>query len=174
MENIDNLIKKAQNGDKDAMDEILHLYSSFVKNIVKYYSMFLNRDDREDLYIEGLIGLQRAVLSYKKTKAKRFDDFAYISVKNAILDYLRRRKRLIETSVSFRKDVEDFKEELILFKEDVEEFKSRLSQFEQNVLDLYMKGYKIRDIAERLGKSYKSVDNAIQRIKKHLREFFLS
>ncbi len=174
MKNIETLISKAQGGDRDAMDEILHHYSPFVKDIIRYYSMFLNRDDREDLYIEGLIGLQRAVMSYKKSKAKRFEDFSYVSVKNAIFDYLRRRKRLIKSSLSFYRGTEDFKEELILFKEDVADFKEKLSPLEQSVLELYMQGYKISDIAEKLGKKYKSIDNALQRIKRRLRELFLS
>ncbi len=173
MESIDTIIKSAQHGDRDAMDRILHLYSNFVKDIVRYYSMFLSREDREDLYMEGLIGLQRAVLNYNKSKAKRFEDFAYISVKNAIFDYLRKRRRYIKnTDYKVRESSEDFKEELILFKEDIESFKEKLSPYEKKVLDLYLKGYKIADIAKAVEKNYKSVDNALQRIKKHLREFF--
>ncbi len=173
MENIEKFIKKAQEGDREAMDIILHSYSLFVKNIVRYYSMFLNRDDREDLYIEGLIGLQRSVLNYREAKSRRFDDFAYVSVKNAILDYLRKRKRSLQTSLSFRNDADDFKEELLLFKEDIEEFEKKLSSFERAVLELYMQGYRIKEISKRLNKNYKSIDNALQRVKRHLKEFFI-
>ncbi len=173
MENTEELIPKAQKGDRDALNSLLHKYSQFVKDIVRYYSMALSKEDREDLYIEGLIGLQRAVLGFKPEKGKRFEDFAYISVKNAIFDYLRKRKRAANVAVPSSYGGEDsLWEDLILFKEDIENFKETLTELEKKVLEQYLKGYKIGEIAKRLNIPYKSADNALQRIKKHLREYF--
>ena len=173
MENTNELILKAQKGDREALDLLLHKYSQFVKDIVRYYSMALSKEDREDLYIEGLIGLQRAVSGFKPEKGKRFEDFAYISVKNAIFDYLRKKKRASTVVIPSSYGGDDsLWEDLILFKEDIENFKKNLTELEQSVLEEYLKGYKIREIAERLDVPYKSVDNALQRIKKRLREYF--
>ncbi len=172
MENIEELIKKAQDGDREAMNVLLHRYSQFVKDIVRYYSMALTREDREDLYIEGLIGLQRAVYGFDTSKKKRFEDLAYISVKNAIFDYLRKKKRISNAPIPPYKGEDFLWEDLILFKEDIENFKGTLTNLEKKVLDEYLMGYKIGEIAKRLNISYKSVDNALQRIKKRLKEYF--
>ncbi len=168
--NINELIRKAQKGDRDAMNEILHIYSSFVKKIVRYHSIVLNREDREDLFIDGLMGLYRAVNNFDFDKGKNFDDFAYVSVKNAVLDYLRKRKEVRTVSFDFTSFTVDGGEESILLKQDLESFAKRLSLFEKDVFLLFIKGYRIRDISNKLGRSYKSVDNALQRIKKRLRK----
>ncbi len=174
MESVESLIKKAQSGDRNALDELLHRYSQFVKDIVRYYAMPLSKEDKEDLYIEGLIGLQRAVLAFDPKKGKHFEDFAYISVKNAIFDYLRKKKRAESVQIPARISEDLLWEDLVLFKEDIEEFKKSLSLLERGVLEEYLKGYKIKDIANNLNIDYKSVDNALQRVKKRLRDYFLA
>lgn len=168
--NINELIRKAQKGDRDAMNEVLHIYSPFVKKIVRYYSIILNREDREDLFIDGLMGLYRAVNNFDFNKGRNFDDFAYVSVKNAVLDYLRKRKEVCTVPFDFTSFTVDGEEESILLKQDLESFAKRLSLFEKDVFLLFIKGYKIRDISNKLDRSYKSVDNALQRIKKRLKK----
>jgi len=175
--NINALISKAQKGDREAMDKILHLYTPFVKKIVRYYSIVLSREDKEDLFIEGLMGLYRSVNSFNSGKKKRFEDFAYISVKNAIFDYLRRRKsKGVDTMFPsfYFPSGSDIEEESILLKQDLEELSKELSSFERDVFSLFVKGYKIKEIADKLGKPYKSIDNALQRIKRHLRSYYFS
>jgi RNA polymerase sporulation-specific sigma factor len=166
------LIKKAQLGDRDALSEILYLFSPFVKDVVRYYAMMLSREDREDLYIEGLIGLQRAIMAFNADKGKRFEDLAYISVKNAIFDYLRKRNRKAKLP-TVNNGGESSWEDLILFKDDIEEFTKQLSSLEEKVFRLYLKGYSNSEIADKLGITYKSVDNALQRIKKRLKKYFV-
>jgi len=168
--NINKLIRKAQKGNRDAMNEVLHIYSPFVKKIVRYYSIILNREDREDLFIDGLMGLYRAVNSFDFKKGKNFDDFAYVSVKNAALDYLRKRREVRTVPLDFTSVAVDNEEESILLKQDMENFAKKLSSFEKDVFLLFIKGHKIRDISSKLDRSYKSVDNALQRIKKRLKE----
>ncbi len=170
-EEVTALIKKAQSGDKDALSTLLYKFSPFVKDIVRYYAMMLSREDREDLYIEGLIGLQRAIMAFDVGKKRRFEDLAYISVKNAIYDYLRKRNRKAKLP-TVRKDDDVLWEDLILFKDDIEKFSIMLSDLEAKVFRMYLKGYSNREIADKLGIAYKSVDNALQRIKKRLRAFF--
>ena len=152
------------------MNEVLHIYSPFVKKIVRYYSIILNREDREDLFIDGLMGLYRAVNSFDFKKGKNFDDFAYVSVKNAALDYLRKRREVRTVPLDFTSVAVDNEEESILLKQDMENFAKKLSSFEKDVFLLFIKGHKIRDISSKLDRSYKSVDNALQRIKKRLKE----
>lgn len=170
-EEVTALIKKAQSGDKDALSTLLYKFSPFVKDIVRYYAMMLSREDREDLYIEGLIGLQRAIMAFNAGRKRRFEDLAYISVKNAIYDYLRKRNRKVKLP-TVRKDDDVLWEDLILFKDDIEKFSRMLSDLEKKVFRMYLKGYSNREIADKLGITYKSVDNALQRIKKRLRTFF--
>lgn len=172
--NINDLIEKAKKGDRDAMDKILHLYTPFVKKIVRYYSIILTREDREDLFIEGMMGLYRAVNNFNPDRKKRFEDLAYISVKNAVFDYLRKMKTHnahlpLDYSLST-----DIGEESILLKQDLEEFSKKLSPTEKDVFSLFIKGYGIKEIANKLGRSYKSVDNALQRIKRRLRNSYFS
>ncbi len=172
--NINDLIEKAQKGDREAMDKILHLYTPFVKKIVRYYSIILTKEDREDLFIEGMMGLYRAVNNFNTDRKKRFEDFAYISVKNAVFDYLRKIKaqnRTIPVNYPLNTDIG---EESILLKQDLEEFSKKLSPIEKDVFSLFIKGYGIKEIADKLGKSYKSIDNALQRIKRRLRKYYFS
>ena len=169
-EEVADLIKKAQSGDKDALSMLLYKFSPFVKDIVRYYAMMLSREDKEDLYIEGLIGLQRAIMAFDVGKKRRFEDLAYISVKNAIYDYLRKKNRKVKLPTIREEDA--LWEDLILFKDDIEKFSRVLSDLEKKVFRMYLKGYTNREIADKLGITYKSVDNALQRIKKRLRAFF--
>ena len=171
-EEVTDLIKKAQSGDKDALSMLLYKFSPFVKDIVRYYAMMLSREDREDLYIEGLIGLQRAIMAFDVGKKRRFEDLAYISVKNAIYDYLRKKNRKVKLP-TIMEDGDALWEDLILFKDDIEKFSRMLSDLERKVFRMYLKGYSNREIADKLGITYKSVDNAMQRIKKRLHAFFV-
>jgi RNA polymerase sporulation-specific sigma factor len=167
------LIKRAKNGDKEAINELMYMYSPFVKKIVRYYGIVLNREDKEDIFIEGLLALQRAILSFDQEKGKSFEDFAFIAVRNTVLDFLRKRKSDLKVTYGEieRSDEHDF-ESFVFLKDEIEDFKKRLSLFEKEVFKLWLEGHGIRDISLRLGKPYKSVDNAIQRIKKRFKEYF--
>jgi RNA polymerase sporulation-specific sigma factor len=169
------LIKKAQNGDKEAINDIMYLYSSFVKKIVRYYGIVLNREDKEDLYIEGLLALQRAVLFFDPDKGDNFDDLAFIVVRNTILDFLKKRKNKprVTSGEILKGDEQDF-ENFLFIKERLSEFSKKISPFEREVLKFWLGGYGIGEIAQMLGKSYKSIDNAIQRIKKRFKTLFVN
>jgi RNA polymerase sporulation-specific sigma factor len=167
------LIEKAKNGDEDAINELMYLYSPFVKKIVRYYGIVLNKEDKEDIFIEGLLALQRAILSFDQEKGKSFEDFAFIAVRNTVLDFLKKRKNDLKVTYGeiVKSDEHDF-ENFLFLKEEIEEFAKKLSPFEKEVFRLWLEGYRIRDISLRIGKPYKSIDNAVQRIKKRLRESF--
>jgi RNA polymerase sporulation-specific sigma factor len=170
------LINNAKRGNKDAINEIMYIYSPFVKKIVRYYGIVLNREDKEDLFIEGLLALQRSILSFDALKNNRFDDFAFIAVKNTVLDFLRKKKK-IDSNITYGEIVEtdqhDF-EQFLFLKDEIDEFSKKLSSFEKEVLKVWLQGYGVREIAQRLDKPYKSIDNALQRIKKHFKQFFFS
>ncbi len=163
------LVEKARRGDKDAQNDILETYAPFVKKIVRYYGILLNREDREDLFIEGLLALIRSINSYNQHKGN-FDDLTFIAIRNAILDYMRKRRteKPLEEYYEDKFDIEEY----ITLKTEIEEFEQALTPMEKQVFALYLEGRKIGEIAEFIGKSYKSVDNAMQRIKKRASEFF--
>lgn len=173
MENLDkviySLVKKSKEGDKKALNELLHLYSPFVKRVVRYYSILLNKEDREDLFVEGLMALMRSVNSYDRKKGS-FNDFAFITIRNAIFDYKRSKRTYLELTqvVEQNFDIED----AVLLKGEIEEFSKILTSLEKSVFELYLKGYRISEIAKKLDKSYKSVDNSLQRIKKRLKQCY--
>jgi len=162
------LILKVKKGDKSSITKLIEVYIPFVKRIVRYYGMFVGRDEREDLFIEGLLSILRVVSIYDEKKGN-FNDLAFVAVRNAIFDALERRKKAVSGNhvPAGETDIED----VMIIKEEIEDFAKLLTSFEREVFELYLQGYKIREISERLNKNYKSIDNAMQRIKKRAKIF---
>lgn len=168
-DDIKKLIEKAKKGDKDAQEKILENYASLVKKIVRYYGIFLSREDREDLFIEGLLALVRSINAYDESKGN-FEDLAFITIRNTIFDYLKTKhsEKPFDDAYEDKFDIEEY----VALKASIKDFQETLSPLEKRVFDLYMEGRKISEIAEITGRSYKSCDNAMQRIKKRARDFF--
>ena len=153
---------------------------------------FLVGGDEEDLIQEGMIGLFKAVTSYQKGKNTSFSTFAYICVQRQIyttITAFNRKKHIpLNTAVSLseQKKQEDelaldeiletpekTPEELMLRKEELNDYHrildQNLSKFEKQVMDHYLNGENYTMIAKKLGKSDKSIDNAIQRIRRKIK-----
>ncbi len=186
------LVKAAQSGDQGASAELVRKYRSLVR--CKARSYFLAGGDREDVIQEGLIGLFKAIRDYDPSRQASFRSFAELCVTRqmitAIKTATRRKHAPLNSYVSLsRPAVSDEEGERLL--SDIlaarevcdpaeivisawegdfirKGFREALSGFEAQVLRLYVEGRSYQEIAERLGRHSKSVDNALQRIKRKM------
>lgn len=172
------LIKRIKSGDEIAKSDLYYMYKSLVSSIARKY--YLIGGDIEDLIQEGMLGLFRAVDMYDHDKNDNFMAYAYIIIERAIIYAIRRNntekeKQHQDLFIASTNDGMQFPdeelspEEYILQNEKAEELldsiREHLSPQEKKVFKLYLEGYNYHDIADTLGKSDKSIDNALNRIK---------
>ena len=187
----EQLVKMAQEGSETAEEILIEKYKGLVKNKAKTY--YITGADSEDVVQEGMIGLFKAIRSFDADKQAAFKTFADTCVNSQILSAIkkanRKRHRPLNESVSLNKEADDEKhdisvgdimhasmdndpEALLLLQEVVDYLKTYdsglFSKFEREVWVEKLKGRNYMEIAERLGRSPKSVDNALQRIKKKI------
>ncbi|MCB6366909.1 sigma-70 family RNA polymerase sigma factor [Intestinibacillus massiliensis] len=180
------LCKAASLGDNDAMEQLVHRYSRLVKTCARPY--FLAGADGEDLIQEGMVGLLRAIREYDASKSVPFEAFARLCITRRLYSAVRaaasHKHEMLNHSISIEKPLFDDNaeprpqvaepisdpESLVI---GMEEHRERLKQllgslsiFEAKVLRLYLDGYSYEEMAGRLDKPIKSVDNAIQRIRR--------
>ncbi len=169
-----------QEGDSEAMDLLLTKYKPLVLRQCR--QRFLAGGDKEDLIQEGMIGLYKAVRDYSPDYETRFPTFAALCIDRQILRAIeasrREKNRPLNSSVLLTEEEwelsetlsEESPESIVIEKSAVEDkvalLRSKLSRMEKEVLDLYLAGHSIKEIAEILGKSPKSVDNAFQRVRR--------
>lgn len=182
------LQKLAVKGDRDAEETLAERYLRLVRICAR--PLFLAGGDSEDLIQEGTFGLLSAIKNYDPEDGSSFRTFAEHCIRMRLLSAIKSASRnkhfplndgisleqlSEESSADLSALSENFRcnpEELVLARESKEElyaaFSRCLSRFEIKVLDLYLEGLSYREIAERLCKSAKSVDNAVQRIRHKL------
>ena len=182
------LQKLAVEGDRDAEEALAERYLRLVSICAR--PLFLAGGDSEDLIQEGTFGLLSAIKNFDPEDGSSFRTFAEHCIRMRLLSAIKSASRnkhfplndgisleqlSEESSADLSAISEDFRcnpEELVLARESKEElyaaFSRCLSRFEIKVLDLYLEGLSYREIAERLCKSAKSVDNAVQRIRQKL------
>lgn len=182
------LIKEAQQGNKEAVVEIIQKYRGLVAKISRTY--FLIGGDQEDLIQEGMIALLGAIWDYKPEKGMKFKNFASLCVENKIKTVIHTANRMkhspLNQSVSLFQPISeddpettlmdllstgnDEPERLALNQEMTDRVvqiaKEDLSELEKQVLYHYLRGESHRVIAEKINRSLKTVDNALQRIRK--------
>lgn len=172
------LITKAKNLDEAALDDIFIFFKPFIRAVAFKY--FLAGADNDDLIQEGMIGLFTAIKNFDETKEVPFEIFAkrciILRLKTVIKNSRRLKHSPLNESVSIEADESVFKslytgspEDAFFDNEDFkianEKLKEILSKFELSVLYLVSSGMSYKEIAAVLGKSPKSIDNALQRIK---------
>lgn len=187
----EELIICVQRGSADALDFLITKYQSFVK--MKARSYFMMGGDREDIIQEGMIGLYKAIRDFRNDRLSSFKAFAELCITRQIITAIKtatRQKHIpLNTSVSLDKPVYDEESErtlldviassdlddpqdLMVFKEDYVhmegEINKVLSGLEKQVLSLYLDGQSYQEISDELNRQVKSVDNALQRIKRKL------
>lgn len=187
----EELVELSASGDRRATEFILAKYKNLVKSRAKAY--FLAGADRDDIVQEGMIGLFKAIRDFDVTKQATFRGFAELCIKRQIITAVKsstRQKHMpLNSYVSLseplydetseralvemiaQRDVVD-PEEVFLRREKAEyigaEINSKLSNLEKTVLSLYMNGMNYQEIAVELDRTPKSIDNALQRIKRKL------
>src|SRR6201993_1107224 len=185
------LVLKARNGDGEALDVLMRRYTSFVR--LKASSYFLAGGDAEDLIQEGLIGLYKAVRDFRPDKETSFRSFAELCVTRQIITAIKTATRFkhapLNTYVSFSHTPagQDSDSEVTLgdalpgshvhdpavcvistkeLQSLVFTLGSGLSQLEADALRLYLEGSSYEEMAEDLGCDTKTIDNALQRVKR--------
>lgn len=181
----EELVFLAQGGDEAAMETVIEKYKSLVRAIAR--SFFLSDGDNEDLIQEGMLGVFRAVNTYNGKAG--FKSYAYQCVKNSIISAVKKSSRdknkplCNYVSLSGFVGGDNDKTELIIDScadpetryidsESTSEFfnkiKGILSDFEYEILTIFLQGYTYAEIGAKLNKSAKSIDNALQRIRRKI------
>jgi RNA polymerase sporulation-specific sigma factor len=187
------LVLKARNGDGVAMDGLIRRYTGFVR--LKASSYFLAGGDSDDLVQEGLIGLYKAVRDYRTDKETSFRSFAELCVTRQIITAIKTATRFkhspLNSYVSFShtpagQDGEgdcslgdalpgpsvDEPPVMVISSEELQSLVfclgSGLSNLEADALRMYLEGSSYEDMAEDLGCDTKTIDNALQRVKRKI------
>ncbi|MCD7847180.1 MAG: sigma-70 family RNA polymerase sigma factor [Oscillospiraceae bacterium] len=160
--------------DDLACSELISRHLETVKRLAGFYSV--GGFDYDDLYSEGLEGLMNAVKTFDDEKGASFGTYANSCISNRMINSLRRSTRIKSSEEPFE-DIEiadtGSPESILLSSESTDELKelaeSRLSKLERDVLWSYLEGKRHAETAEELGITPKSVDNALQRIRRKFR-----
>lgn len=184
----------SDNDDKEAaVDELMNRYKGLVRKQAR--TLFLIGGDGDDLIQEGMIALYKAITGYGKSdKGGTFAAYASACISNHLYNVIKGANRLknapLNQSISLDAPLSGASEDsrtvadtlppdtlsdpaqILIDRENVSQIEelisSRLSSFEQEVVLLYIEGNSLSGIAKRLDKSPKSIDNALQRVKKKL------
>lgn len=192
----EEIIHRIRNGCKWGMEHLIEKYKPVVR--AKSRSYFLVGADREDIVQEGMIGLFKAIRDYREDKSIPFRMFAEMCITRQIITAVKtatRQKHIpLNSYVSLNKRMYDEDsdktlvemlhgvsitdpEELFISKEDYSDIEQKmlelLSPFEKQVLTMYLSGIAYQDIARQLNKPVKSIDNALQRLKKKIEKSLL-
>jgi RNA polymerase sporulation-specific sigma factor len=185
------LVMRARNGDSGALDLLIKRYTGFVR--LKASSYFLAGGDSEDLIQEGLIGLYKAVRDFRSDKETSFRSFAELCVTRQIITAIKTATRFkhtpLNTYVSFShtpagQDVDsdctlgdalpgpsvDEPSVCVISTEELQSLVftlgTGLSKLEADALRLYLEGSSYEQMADELGCDTKTIDNALQRVKR--------
>lgn len=187
----EDLVLLANNGDIVALETIIHKYKNFVR--AKARSYFLIGADREDIVQEGMIGLYKAIRDFRADKLSSFRAFAELCITRQIITAIKtatRQKHIpLNSYISLNKPIYDEEsdrtlldilsgskvldpEELIISREELDAMEGKigeiLSSLEWKVLTSYLQGKSYQEIAVELNRQVKSIDNALQRVKRKL------
>ncbi|GEK59703.1 RNA polymerase sporulation sigma factor SigH [Marinococcus halophilus] len=185
------LIEFARAGDNQALERLIEKYRHLVR--AKSRSYFLIGGDYEDIIQEGMIGLYKAVRDFRGDKLSSFRAFAELCITRQIITAIktatRQKHSPLNSYISLDKPVyeEDSErplldilvethakspEDLLIIREKHEDMETKigsvLSELEQQVLQLYIDGRSYQEMSGLLGRRNKSIDNALQRIKRKL------
>ena len=186
----------AASGDRIAEEALVMRYHRLVRICARPY--FLAGGDSEDLIQEGMVGLLAAIREYDSGKAASFRTFAEVCIKNRLISVIKaaaRDKHIpLNNYVSFETplfsgngdhyaygaadQLQEDPEAILLgreaFQERMRALEGQLSGFEASILRLYLNGLSYSEIAAEVNKSPKSVDNAVQRIRRKLAQHLSS
>ncbi|MCG0277094.1 MAG: RNA polymerase sporulation sigma factor SigH [Thermanaeromonas sp.] len=190
----EEVVTLAQGGDDVAQEYLINKYRNFVRAKARAY--FLVGADREDIIQEGMIGLYKAIRDFRGDKLSSFRAFAELCITRQIITAIKtatRQKHIpLNSYVSLNKPVYDEDsdrtlldvisgssiadpEELIISREEFDNIEEKmgeiLSSLEWQVLMSYLEGKSYQEIAVDLKRHVKSIDNALQRVKRKLERY---
>ena len=190
----EDIVNIAQLGDNEAQEHLINKYKNFVR--AKARSYFLIGADKEDIIQEGMIGLYKAIRDFKGDKLSSFRAFAELCVTRQIITAIKtatRQKHIpLNSYVSLNKPIYDEDsdrtlldiisgsqitdpEDLIISREEFDDIEGKmceiLSSLEWEVLMSYLEGKSYQEIARDLSRHVKSIDNALQRVKRKLERY---
>lgn len=189
----EEVISLIHNGQSDATEYLLKKYAPLVKKSIR--TLYLIGADTEDLSQEGMIGLFKAIQSYQSDNNASFYTFAKLCIDRQIYSAIKasnRKKHIpLNSYISFYSKMNEDEielidnleagndsnpEQIILDRENTTNIEDileeHLSKMEKQVLSLYLQGNSYADIGVELGKSSKSIDNAIQRIRDKVKKLY--
>ncbi len=187
----EELVAAAKSGDDHASEYLINKYRNFVR--VKAKAYFLIGADREDIIQEGMIGLYKAIRDFRADKLSSFRAFAELCITRQIITAIKtatRQKHIpLNSYISLNKPIYDEDsdrtlldvissikvsdpEELVINQETSahmrERIRKNLSELEHKVLTAYLEGKSYQEMANELNRHVKSIDNALQRVKRKL------
>ncbi|MGG3916507.1 RNA polymerase sporulation sigma factor SigH [Rossellomorea vietnamensis] len=190
----EEIIEAVHQGHSEALDFLIRKYRNFVR--AKARSYFLIGADKEDIVQEGMIGLYKAIRDYKEDKLTSFKAFAELCITRQIITAIKtatRQKHIpLNSYVSLDKPIYDDEsdrtlldvisgakvmdpEALIINREEFDNMEDKMAQLlsdlERKVLALYLDGQSYQEISEELNRHVKSIDNALQRVKRKLERY---
>jgi RNA polymerase sporulation-specific sigma factor len=190
----EEIVECARQGDSEALEYLINKYRHFVR--AKARSYFLIGADREDIIQEGMIGLYKAIRDFRMDKLSSFRAFAELCITRQIITAIKtatRQKHIpLNSYVSLNKPIYDEDsdrtlldiisgskitdpEELVISREEFDDIEEKigelLSSLEWKVLMSYLDGKSYQEIAEDLDRHVKSIDNALQRVKRKLEKY---
>lgn len=190
----EDIVLLCHDGDTVAEEFLLNKYKNFVRSKARSY--FLIGADHEDIVQEGMIGLYKAIRDYRPNKLSSFRAFAELCITRQIITAIKtatRQKHIpLNSYVSLNKPLYDEEsdrtlldvimegrtsnpEELMINREDLGDIHAKISEvlsgLEQEVLSAYLDGKSYQEIADSLGRHVKSIDNALQRVKRKLEKY---
>lgn len=190
----EDVVEFAREGDDDALEYLINKYKNFVR--AKARSYFLIGADKEDIIQEGMIGLYKAIRDFRLDKLSSFRAFAELCITRQIITAIKtatRQKHIpLNSYISLNKPIYEEEsdrtlldiisgskvadpEELIINREEFNNIEDKmgeiLSSLEWKVLMSYLEGKSYQEIAEDLKRHVKSIDNALQRVKRKLERY---
>ena len=190
----EQVVVLAQETDSPALEYLLNKYKNFVRTKARSY--FLIGADHEDIVQEGMIGLYKAIRDYREEKLSSFRAFAELCITRQIITAIKtatRQKHIpLNSYISLNKPLYDEEsdrtlldiimegsagnpEDLIINQENLgnihQKINEVLSPLEQEVLSAYLDGKSYQEIAKTLCRHVKSIDNALQRVKRKLEKY---
>ena len=189
----EQVVRLAQQADGTALEYLLNKYKNFVRSKARSY--FLIGADHEDIVQEGMIGLYKAIRDFREEKLSSFRAFAELCITRQIITAIKtatRQKHIpLNSYVSLNKPIYDEEsdrtlldvisegweanpEEVLINREDVSVIEGRigkmLSGLEKQVLLRYLEGKSYQEISQEMKRHVKSIDNALQRVKRKLQK----
>ena len=181
----EELVERIRGGDSTCMDILIERYKRQVRNQAR--ALYLMGGDNDDLIQEGMLGLFKAIRDYRPEKEASFEAFARLCISRQLYSAVqaagRQKHAPLNTYVELSDQLDTQEdgpqgkspEELLIDRENIEGLRKEiwkvLSPMEKKILQFYLEGESYTEIAAGLNRFPKSVDNALQRIRRKLKKF---